>query len=219
MRRPEPSGPPEPPFPAEEDARLFAEEGSAEGCASGECIPAPEPEAPEPEPDPVAPAPRVGNGRDNPNLSLPERWRAAVETVKSSSPRHGAALANGRMLSMRAGEIILGFAPQAGFHKNAVTSASGKSTVDAALADHFGRPVKLTIQDIAAEPNGGSLSIAEQDAQSRAAHEKSTEGKVRNHPSVRAVLRMLGGEIEHIQVLEAARPAATPLSDTPEESP
>ena len=231
MRRPEPVGPPEPPPLGDEDAdeRLFPEEGSAEGCASGECLPptepvaqaqapAPEPEATEPEPEPEPP-PAVAPpavGRDNPNRSLPERWRAAVESVKATSVRHGTALANGRLQSMKAGEIILGFPPSAAFHKAAVTAAAGKATVDAALAAHFGRPVKLTIQDVAQtqEAHGLGLSISEQDSHSRATHEKSTEGKVRSHASVRAILKMLGGEIEHIQVYEPERPAAV-LTDVP----
>ncbi|RKG96490.1 DNA polymerase III subunit gamma/tau, partial [Corallococcus sp. CA047B] len=173
-----------------------------------------EPEPPEPEPPPAM-AP-VAAGRDNPNRSLPERWRAAVDSVKATSVRHGTALANGRLLSMKAGEIILGFPPTAAFHKAAVTAAAGKSTVDAALASHFGRPVKLTIQDVAQaqEAHGLGMSISEQDSHSRATHEKSTEGKVRSHAAVRSILKMLGGEIEHIQVYEPERPPAV-LTDMP----
>ena len=229
MRRPEPVGPPEPPPLGDEDAdeRLFPEEGSAEGCASGECLPpaepaaqaqapTPEPEASEPEPEPPPAVAPPAAGRDNPNRSLPERWRAAVESVKATSVRHGTALANGRLQSMKAGEIVLGFPPSAAFHKAAVTAAAGKATVDAALAAHFGRPVKLTIQDVAQaqEAHGLGLSISEQDSHSRATHEKTTEGKVRSHASVRAILKMLGGEIEHIQVYEPERPPAV-LTDAP----
>lgn len=177
---------------------------------------APEPDS-EPESEPVAPAPVV-RGRDNPNLPLIERWRAAVESVKGASIRHGTALANGRLLSMRAGEIILGFLPTAGLHKMAVSAAAGKAIIDKALAEHFGRAVKLSFQDVSPDDSRATLSIAEQDAQSRANHEKSTEGKVRSHPAVRAVLKFLGGEIEHIQVYEPERPSAVPAADTPDDS-
>ncbi|MCY1016050.1 DNA polymerase III subunit gamma/tau [Pyxidicoccus sp. MSG2] len=177
---------------------------------------APEPD-PEPEPESTAPAP-VARGRDNPNLPLIERWRAAVESVKGSSLRHGTALANGRLLSMRAGEIVLGYLPTAGLHRMTVSAAAGKTTIDKLLAEHFGRPVRLSFQDITADDSRATLSIAEQDAQSRANHEKSTEGKVRGHPAVRAVLKFLGGEIEHIQVYEPERPSAVPAADTPDDS-
>ena len=179
--------------------------------------PAPDLE-PDPEPEPTAvPAP-VARSRDNPNLPLGDRWRAAVDSVKGASLRHGTALANGRLLSMRAGEIVLGFLPTAGLHRMTVSAAAGKATIDKLLAEHFGRPVKLSFQDITADDTRAPLSIAEQDAQSRSNHEKSTEGKVRSHPAVRAVLKFLGGEIEHIQVYEPERPSAVPAADTPDDS-
>ncbi|MBN8228303.1 DNA polymerase III subunit gamma/tau [Corallococcus macrosporus] len=222
MRKPEPVAPPEPPPIDDADERMFPEEGSAEGCASGECIPVAEPAAPvEPEPPEPEPPPAmapVATSRDNPNRPLPERWRAAVETVKSASVRHGTALANGRLQSMKAGEIVLGYPPSAAFHKAAVTAPAGKAAVDAALASHFGRAVKLTITDVPQVqdmlPGGMGQSLSEQDTQSRATHEKTTEGKVRSHASVRAILKMLGGEIEHIQVYEPERPPAN-LPDVP----
>lgn len=226
IRRPEPVAPPEPPpYAEEEDARYYPEENSPEGCASGECLPdvaaAPPPPAPEPvihhEPEPPPPAP-VTRSRDNPNLPLIERWRAAVETVKATYPRQGAALSNGRLMSMKNGEIVLGFLPVAGFHRMAVNATAGKAAVDKALAEHFGRPVKLTVQDVSSDDSRLGPSLAEQDAQTRATHEKNTDSKVRSHPAIRAVLKFLGGEIEHIQVYEPERPGAEPTADTPDDS-
>ncbi|MCP3104164.1 DNA polymerase III subunit gamma/tau [Myxococcus sp. K15C18031901] len=227
VRKPEPppGAAPEPAPYAEDESRYYPEEASPGGCASGECIPEPaaptvEPE-PEPEPPPMAaaPPPPVIRSRDNANLPLIERWRAAVETVKGNSLRHGTALANGRLLSMKAGEIILGYTPAAGLHRMTVTAAAGKSLIDKLLAEHFGRPVKLSFQDVATDDSRAGLSIAERDAQSRANYEKNTESKVRNHTSVRSVLMLLGGEIEHIQVYEPERPSAASVSDAPIEAP
>jgi hypothetical protein len=198
---------------AAEDERLFAEEGSAEGCASGECLPD-APPAPEPE---AAPPPPARHGRDNPGQSAGERWRAAVESVKAASPRHGTALANGRLAWLRAGEIVVGYTPAASFHRTQVASGSGRTIVEKALAEHFGRPMRLVVEDATGEA-ASTLSLAEQDSQARTAHQQSTEGKVRSHPAIRAVLKHLGGEIEHIQVQEPERPAASPSVESPEES-
>ncbi|MFY2559874.1 DNA polymerase III subunit gamma/tau [Corallococcus terminator] len=227
VRKPEaPPAPPESVAVDDEESRFYPEEASPGGCASGECIPEPEPEAPaaesEPEPPPMmaaAPAPVAARSRDNPSLPLIERWRAAVESVKASSLRHGTALANGRLVSMKAGEIVLGFLPSAGLHRMTVTAAAGKAVIDKLLAEHFGRAVKLSFQDVSADDTRASLSIAERDAQSRATHEKNTESKVRNHASVRAVLLRLGGEIEHIQIYEPERPSAASPADAPIEAP
>jgi hypothetical protein len=230
-----PSPPPEAQAP---DERLFDEEGPADGCASGECLPdvPPVPLAePEPEADSVRPfdvhhasraaAPMARSGRDNPGRPLQDRWRAVVDTVRGSSGRHAQSLANGRLLWIRDGEVAVAYPPGpngANFHKTTVVGASGRALIEKALSEHFGRPTKLVVQDAVegdAGPAVGLVSIAEHDAQERAAYEKSTEGRVRVHPAIRATLKHLGGEIEHIQVYDQpARPATAPANDTPDES-
>jgi len=198
------------------DERMFPEEGSAEGCASGDCLPEAAAE-PEPAPEPAPAAAPARNGRDTPTLPNGDRWRAAVEAVRTQSPRHGTALAHGRLLWLRQGEVGLAYAANAAFHRGMVTGGSGKALVEKALSEHFGHPMKLVSQEATAEA-ATAPSIAEQDAQARAAHTQSTEGKVRSHPGVRAVLKILGGEIEHIQVLEPERPSASPAIESPDES-
>jgi hypothetical protein len=199
------------------DERLFPEEGSAEGCASGECLPGTEPES-EREPEPELAPPPVARGRDNPTQPLIDRWRAAVESVRTASIRHGTALANGRLLWLRPGEVGVAYVPKAAFHRTTLAASGGKAVVEKALAEHFGRPMKLTVEEASAEVAASTISIAEQDSQARAAHTQSTEGKVRSHPAIRSVLKALGGEIEHIQVLEPERPSASPAPEVPEDS-
>jgi hypothetical protein len=209
--------PPEPAPATSPEERLFPEEGSAEGCASGECLPD---AVAEPESEPEPQATPGGNGRDTPTLPIGERWRAAVESVRTQSPRHGTALAHGRLLWLRPGEVGLAYTPTAAFHRGMLTGTSGRALVEKALSEHFGRPMKLVAQEATGEAAAATpLSIAEQDAQARAAYTQSTEGKVRTHPAVRAVLKILGGEIEHIQVLEPERPSASPVIESPDESP
>jgi len=240
VRPPPQALPPEPPAEAPvDDERLFPEEGPADGCASGECLPdappppAPSP-APEPEPESVRPfdihhaarsaAPvMAASGRDNPRRPLQDRWRAAVDTVKDTSGRHAKSLASGRLLWIREGEVAIAYPPKEGFHKVTVAGGAGRVLIEKALSEHFGRPTKLVVQDCAdgdTRPEAGMVSLSTQDASERAAYEKSTEGRVRAHPAVRAALRVLGGEIEHIQVYDLpARPAAAPTSESPDESP
>jgi hypothetical protein len=141
-----------------------------------------------------------------------------VESVRAASPRHGTALAHGRLLWMRANEVGLAYAPTAAFHRGMVTGATGRPQVEKFLSEHFGHPVKLVVEEASGAAATATLSIAEQDARARAEHTQNTEGKVRTHPSIRAVLKVLGGEIEHIQVLEPERPPAGPAVESPEES-
>lgn len=189
----------------EEGNRLFAEEGSAEGCASGECLPDEPPSLPEPEPEPAPVSSR--SGADDLTRGLQERWRSAVDKVKTASSRHGASLAFGRLLWLRQGEVAIAYPPEMGFHRSTVSAFSGRAIIEKLLSEHFGRPTRLVIEDgAAAVAQAAKVSLAEEDQKSRAAHEKSTDQMVRTHPAVRATLKLLGGEIEHVSVFEQERP-------------
>lgn len=224
MRKPIPEGS----SVDEEGNRFFAEEGSAEGCASGECLP--EPGAPtEPAPEkmgtgcfsppeksslspfparPSASAPAAKPFLPSAGTPNAEKWRHAVDSVRHASARHGASLANGRLLWLRPGETIdigIGFPSTAQFHRTTVSASAGRAMIEEALAEHFRRPVKLTIESADDIVQAAAPSLAEVDAQDRETHTRTTDAKVRSHPAVRATLRFLGGEIEHIQVYEKPR--------------
>jgi hypothetical protein len=173
------------------------------GCATGECLP-----------ETAPPAPR---GRDDATRPLLERWRAALDTVAAESPRHSASLKNGRLLSLREGEVAIAFRPDAGFHRTTVTGQSGRAVVERLLSVHFGRPTRLVVDETPGAAGGGK-TLAELDAEARAEHERATGQSVRNHPAILATLRILGGELEHIQVLEHERTGA-PGSDVVDEPP
>ena len=173
------------------------------GCATGECLP-----------ETAPPAPR---GRDDATRPLLERWRAALDTVAAESPRHSASLKNGRLLSLREGEVAIAFRPDAGFHRTTVTGQSGRAVVERLLSVHFGRPSPPRASRRRPAESGGK-TLAELDAEARAEHERATGQSVRNHPAILATLRILGGELEHIQVLEHERTGA-PGSDVIDEPP
>jgi hypothetical protein len=197
-----PTPPPAPSTPPKgTETRLFQEEASAEGCASGECLPDVK------EADAVPEAAK---------RSTEAVWRAAVEAVRASSARHAASLAHGRLVALRKGEVVLAYRPEASFHRTTVTGQSGRAAVEKLLSEHFGQPTRIVLDDAAAAT--APKSLAEQDAEAKAAHEVSTDQTVRGHPAIRSALRILGGELEHIQVLERQRTGA-PGSDIIDEPP
>jgi hypothetical protein len=59
-------------------------------------------------------------------------------------------------------------------------------------------------------------SIAEQELSDRTARENSIDARIRVHPAVQNVLRLFGGQVEHIQVLDAV-PAVTEETPAPPE--
>ena len=140
-----------------------------------------------------------------------------MDTVAAESPRHAASLKNARLLHLREGEVGIAFRPDAGFHRTTVMGQSGRPVVERLLSTHFGRPTRLVV-DEAAGGAAGPKTLAEIDAEARAEHERATGQSVRNHPAILATLRILGGELEHIQVLEHERTGA-PGSDVIDEQP
>lgn len=189
--------------------KLFAPEGSAGGCASGDCAPAelsltptaPERDEPEEFPEP-------GQSLDTDQ----DKWRRAVDAVREASPRHGKSLSYARFLGFVPEGARIVFPPDAAFHRAQVVGMS-RSIVEAELARALGRPTKLVEESGPQAFAQAPKSIAEVEASDRASRERGIEQKVREHPAVRNVLLHLGGAIEHISYLEpASKPAAPPAS-------
>ncbi len=190
--------------------KLFAPEGSAEGCASGECLPETPAalelhEADEPEPPPpIAPA-------DRSVATDEEKWKRAVDALREVSPRHGKSLSYARFLGFTPEGVRIAFPADAAFHKSQVISMS-RPMVEGELAKSLGRPIKL-VEDTSVQAfETAPKSIAEVELTDRTTRERGIEDKVKGHPALRNVLRHLGGSLEHISYLEPVvlKPAAPP---------
>jgi hypothetical protein len=134
-----------------------------------------------------------------------ERWRTAVDAVRQTSPRHGASLSYARFGGFTPeGKARIGFAAEHAFHRSSVLG-TGRSLIEEVLAKALGRPTQLmedsSAQALAAAPK----SIAEEETAVRVARENSIDHKVRAHPAIRAVERLLKGTLEHVQVLEPVK--------------
>lgn len=174
------------------------------------------PDEPDEEPPPAGAPAFARSGKDDPTRNQSERWRAALETVREASTRLGASLSHARLLWMRPGDICVGYAKAADFHR-AQLSGAGKITVEQALSRHFGRTTVLTVDPRPEAAASAPPSVAEQAQEQRAARDRGADQKVRAHPALASILRVLGGEIEHVQVLEPERPAVPEPPPEPED--
>ncbi len=222
---------------SQDEPRLFAPEGSAEGCASGECLPEPAApstapatsavpaptsrpptaapslaKAPTPAAEPVEPLP-ADEPDDAPGRVETEhdRWARAVEAMRQASPRHGKSLSYARFLGFTPEGVRVAFAPEAAFHKAQVTGMS-RAIVEAELTRALGRAMKLLDESNTTAYQAAPKSIAEVEASDRQMRETGIDRKVREHPAIRSILKHLGGAVEHISYLE---PAAQPRSVAP----
>ena len=185
------------------DAPLLVDT-SPGGCATGECLP-------------ETPARRraAGTTRRAPSSTAGgPRWTP----WPASRPGTRRRLKQARLLSLREGEVGVAFRADASFHRTTVTGQSGRAGGRAPpLRPLRPRPPAWWSTRLAGAAAGGK-SVAEIDAEARAEHERATGQSVRNHPAILATLRILGGELEHIQVLEHERTGA-PGSDVIDEQP
>jgi hypothetical protein len=188
--------------PAEPDTKLFAPEGSAEGCASGECLPGEEAKPAEAEP--------LESRSDN-----AARWRSAVDAVRTALPRHGKSLSFARVVSLAPGEARVSFGSANSFHRATVFGPQ-KKDIEKLLSEALAAPHQLVEETSQKLWQDAPRSIAELEADDRATREKDIDGKARDSAAVRSIIKYLGGTIEHIQVLDPPapeEPTAAPLPD------
>lgn len=189
--------------PSASDERLFPPEGSAEGCASGECLPETAPDEPE---EAGAPAQR----------SSADVWRRAVEAVRAVSVRFGKSLSFGRLVAVEPGTLKIAFPPGAGFHRTTVFG-SARPEIEKLISTALGQATRLQEDTSARALAAAPKSIAEQELSDRTARENSIDARIRVHPAVQNVLRLFGGQIENIQVLDALPPVVEESSPPPED--
>jgi len=136
-------------------------------------------------------------------LPAAERWKQAVDAVRLANPRIGKSLSFARMISLANGEARVAFPTDAGFHR-ATVFGHARAEIEATLGKHLGAATKLVEEKSEAAWQGAPRSVAEQEADDKATRERAIEAKVRANPAVLSVLKILGGNLEHVQVLEPA---------------
>ncbi|MBK7863169.1 MAG: DNA polymerase III subunit gamma/tau [Archangiaceae bacterium] len=181
---------------------------SAEGCASGDCLP----EATD-TPEAAAEEAEVASTQA---LPAAERWKAAVEAVRLANPRIGKSLSYGRMISIAGGDVRLAFPTDAGFHR-ATVFGHARAELEKHISKRLGETLKIVEEKSDAAWQQAGRSVAEQEAAEKATREKAIEAKVRQNPAVLSVLKVLGGTLEHVQVLEPASRTEEAVPATPDE--
>ncbi len=124
-----------------------------------------------------------------------------VEEIRAGAPRLGASLAFGRLVELSSKEVVLSFPKEAAFHRSAVDGGA-RAQIEKLASAHLRRSIQIRIVDSAATGGTATLSPAEEEAREDAERTKQVEAVVRAHPAVNAALQVLGGEIEHIEIVQ-----------------
>jgi hypothetical protein len=119
------------------------------------------------------------------------------------------------LIGISPGDVRVSYGHAHSFHR-ATVFGTARADVEKVLTRVLGGPHRLaeeTNQKLWAD---APRSIAELEADDRAVRERSIDGRARDSDAVRSILKHLGGNIEHVQVLDAPgpeEPAAPPPED------
>jgi hypothetical protein len=129
-----------------------------------------------------------------------EIWLAVVGELKAQKKEMlASALAHGRVLSIVKGAVRLGFGPSDGMFRRQVERAQKEA--EAAIAHVLGAPAGLVLETVTAA-EAPAPSLAEEETERTRVREEKAVRESREHPAVLAAMKLLGGVVEHIRVLE-----------------
>lgn len=111
-----------------------------------------------------------------------KRWAAILDRLKAVRPRAHAFLSEGQPVAAGPGFVQVGFPPLYQFHRQQLENADIRGLVERVAGEVLGQPVKLDTTQI--DPPDSARARRE---------------AVADHPHVRKVLEVLGGEIAEVR--------------------
>jgi hypothetical protein len=134
----------------------------------------------------------------NGDAPLEDRWPSLIAAVRAARKMSAAAaLEKGVPRGFAAGTVAVGFrSPNDAL---ALEDADTRRAVEEIFSGLLGSPVKLVVEKLAAE--SGGQSVAEEKERKRGEQKGRRLQQGREHPSVRAAVEVLGGEIEDVRDL------------------
>jgi hypothetical protein len=126
-------------------------------------------------------------------------WRALVNEVRvQKKDMLASSLAHARVIHLGSGAARLGYGPQDGMYRR--QAERNVKEVEAVLLRMLGGPTSLSFESISAQE--ALLSMAEEDNERAKVREETLTRKSRESTPVLSAMRILGGTIEQVRVLD-----------------
>ncbi len=174
-------------------------------------VAASEPAAPAESPPPATETAPASPGIDLTLDAIRGRWNDVLEASRSAGSRLRTALAAATIEGLRGEALVLGFTPDASFHRSALTAPDTRETVAALLETVFGRRLRFETTEIAKDPAAAAPAAeasrrAEQQGERLTAAERASAEQA---PITRLVEKELKARIVHME-RTSERGAAAP---------
>jgi DNA polymerase-3 subunit gamma/tau len=123
-------------------------------------------------------------------------WSELVERVRRQRPALASLLEHGRPLKFCADAVEIGY-PKDTFYFESAQERDNRSLLERVIAEHFGKPVTLTVAATEAA-DGGVQTLAESATDRQRRREREVRDGALEHPAVRGALAVLGGEVKEV---------------------
>jgi DNA polymerase-3 subunit gamma/tau len=148
-----------------------------------------------PVPSPVAEPPRP-----SPATSVDmDAWRAILERVRAVRPAVASVLEHGLPIEVGAVQVVVGFAPSAGFLAARASESEALDIFTRAVHAHFGGPTRVTI-DASAKTSRETRTVAALDAERRSADLSRARAAIQAHPLVAEAMSLFGAKVQEVKL-------------------
>jgi hypothetical protein len=146
------------------------------------------------------------------DLSLEQRWRMLVEAVRAArKPSLAAVLEHAMPISIAPSLVVIGLRKGDG-RAGMITDKENRQTLEVAFERVLGRRPEVKVGEAPPEMSVGAngagqgdaapgVTLAEQKERARSRSSAARLALGREHPTVRSVVELLGGEIEDVRDL------------------
>ncbi|MBI3178401.1 MAG: hypothetical protein HYZ27_01995, partial [Deltaproteobacteria bacterium] len=143
-----------------------------------------------------ATAPEMPPAAPRPKAEETGGWGRLVERVRAERPALASVLEHGTPLAFAAEGVEIAYS-RGTFYWESAQERDNKGLLERMLAEHFGRPVRLTLRAVdGGDAAGGTL--AQEETRRREVRDREIKDGAVRHPKVQKVIAVLGGEIKEV---------------------
>ncbi len=149
------------------------------------------------DPEQLATTPVKEETQEKKKVGPEDSWKDFLSHLSSKHPFISSYLKPGRLLLLDLPEIRLGF-PEGSYEFKQLLDPENRKTLETVADEAFGQKISLSMVSLPAEQ-------FKEEVDRNTLQEKKLREEALNHPAVKAVLKVFGGETEEVNPIEPSR--------------
>jgi DNA polymerase III subunit gamma/tau len=149
------------------------------------------------DPEQLATTPVEEKTQEKKKVDHEDAWKDFLSHLSSKHPFISSYLKPGRLLLLDLPEVQLGF-PEGSYEFKQLLDPENRKTLEDAASEAFSQKISLSMVPLPAEQ-------FKEEPDRNALQEQKLKEEALNHPAVKAVLKVFGGETEEVKAIEPSR--------------